>query len=213
MTDDEPVPASALGWSTADARPIAERHPWLRGAEWFVEASDRLLGAMAPHSAIVIGLDSQRDREPTFGVHVDSVHTQDELDEMPGLRRIERRSGELAHNIPAKPPFGARIVATSDDLAVHIRWHHFGQAVLLAHRREDGWHGADMIMMPDRHLRLSEEDMQDRHPLILPTLDRLLGGGRLDRQTQIHSATRRGTEIRVVLGAGGILHPGSNEVA
>ena len=189
------------------------RHPWLVGAEWFVEATDRLVGAMAPGSSIVIGLDSQRDRDPTFGVHVESVHTQDELDDMPGLRRIERRSGELAGRLPARAPFGARIVVTAAELAVHLRWHHFGQAMLLAHRRDGDWRGADMIMMPERHLRVRDEDMLRRDPAILAALDRLLGGGRIRPGTKIHSATRRDNEIRIVTDAGGILKPGSSEVA
>jgi hypothetical protein len=191
----------------------APRHPWLAKASWFVEASDRLIGAMAPGSTIVIGIDSQRDRDPTFGVNVDSIHTQDELDDMPGLRRIERRSGELAAHLPVTPPFGARIVITPQDLAVHLRWHHLGQAVLMSRRHEGVWQAVDMIMMPDRHLRLRDEDLRPDNPLILPYLDRLLGGGRIAAGTRIHSALRRDTEIRVVLDPGGILKPGSSEVA
>lgn len=190
-----------------------ERHPWLRGAEWFVDAGDRLIEAMDPGSSIIIGIDRQRDRAPTFGVHIESTHSEDDLDDMPGLRRIERRAGELAALIPAKPPFGARIAFTSQDIAVHLRWHHAGQAVLLSHLREDGWHAADMIIMPDRHFRLSDSDLVTRDPFILYALDRVLGGGRLDQGSYIHSAVRRDNEIRVIIGAGGILHPGSSEVA
>lgn len=194
-------------------RPNPDRHPWLRRAQWFVEASDRLMAALNPDAMMVIGLDSQRDRDPTFGVQIESSHTQDELDEMPGLRRIERRAGELAALIPAKPPFGARIAATRSDVAVHLRWHHPGQAVLISRLRDDGWHAADMIIMPERHFRFSDSDLLARDPFILHALDRLLGGGRLDQRAYIHSAMRRDNEIRVVIGAGGILHPGSSEVA
>lgn len=171
------------------------------------------MDAMAPGSTLVIGLDHQKDRDPTYGVHVESMHSEDELDEMPGLRRIERRAGELAANIPAKPPFGARVMVSSEDIAVHLRWHLAGQAVLLSHRRDDGWHAADMIIMPDRHFRISDSDLLARDPFILHALDRILGGGRLDQRSHIHSAIRRGTEICAVISAGGILHPRSSEVA
>ena len=193
--------------------PDPDRHPWLIGATWFVDAVDRLTAVMAPRSAVVIGLDSQRDRDPTYGVHVESLHTEDELDEMPGLRRIERRAGELARHMPARPPFGARITATATEMVVHLRWHHHGHAVLMSRLLDDGWHSADMIVLPERVLRITDDALIERSPHIIHAMDRILGGGVLDPGAFIHSASRRGDQIRLVLKAGGIHHMGSSEVA
>jgi hypothetical protein len=187
-------------------------HPWLARAPWFVEASGRLLEALDPTSMLIVGLDSQRDREPTHGVHVKGPHDQDELDDMPGLRRIERRAGELARLLPAPPPFGARIVATRAGIAVQLRWHLQGHALLLSNRTTTGWSSADALVLPERVLGQGATGFPGE-AVLLQTMDRILGGGRLDRMAKIHSAHRRGDQIRVVVDAGAILHMGSNEVA
>lgn len=193
---------TSTGWTEG------ERHPWLTDAAWFTEASDRLLEALDPGDMIEIGLDAQRDRDPTAGVHIHSARTVDELDDMPGLRRIERRAPELSQYMPTKTPLGAQIKMTSDDLVVHLRWHHIGQAALLCHRRETGWQSADMIIIPSRYIHVSEEDLATKDHAILTSIDRVLGGNRIDPKTQFYAAYRREEEIRVIIGAGGILHPG-----
>lgn len=186
-------------------RPIGERHPWLTGVPWFVDACDRLTASLDIGDAILIGMNQDRDRDPTARVRIDSNRTQDEIDDMPGIRRIERRAVELVNHLPARAPFGAEMRITADDIAVNLLWRHPGNAVLLARRREDGWHGADMIVMPSRHLPIADAMLVERDPIILHAIDRLLGGGRINTSTSILSATRRDDELRVVIGAGGVL--------
>lgn len=188
-------------------------HPWLKGAQWFVEASERLISALHPASMLIIGLDSQKNREPTHGVRVQGPHDQEELDDMPGLRKIERRAGELAHLLPAAPPFGARIAVNTQGIAVQLRWHLQGRAMLLSRRMSDGWASVDVLVMPARVFGNATDDDLLREKSLLVVLDRLLGSGRLDPRTKIRSAKRRGDEIRIEIDPGGILHMGSNEVA
>jgi hypothetical protein len=189
------------------------RHPWLWNAQWFVEATDLLMSRMIPGSSLIIGMDKQRERDTTFGVHIESLHTQDEIDDMPGIRKIERRAGELLQYAPMKEPCGLRLTVTRTDMVAELKWHYPGRAYLVSHKREDGWHSADIIEMPARYLALADSDLLTKDSYILYELDRVLGRGKLDHQAYIHSATRRGEEIRVVIGAGGILHPGSSEMA
>lgn len=186
-------------------RPRLDRHPWLADLKWFVEASDRLMENLDPGDFLHIGINHDRDRDPTARVRVDTARTQDEIDDMPGIRRIERRAAELALHLPARPPFGAEVRVSVEDIAVNLMWRHPGKAVLLSHRRSDGWHGADMIVMPVRHVIISDSVLLARDPIILEMIDRLLGGGKIDTNTYIHSASRRGDELRVIIGAGGVL--------
>lgn len=206
--DDDDAGWTDQGMPTSTAVP----HPWLSRAPWFVEASGRLLEALDPTSMLIVGLDSQRDRDPTHGVHVRGPHDQDDLDDMPGLRRIERRAGELARLMPATPPFGARIIATRSGIAVQLRWHLQGHALLLSNRTATGWSSADALVLPERVLGPGPMDFPGE-AVLLQTMDRILGGGRLDRMAKIHSVERRGDQIRVVINPGAILHMGSNEVA
>lgn len=186
-------------------RPAGERHPWLTGVPWFVDACDRLMAALDVGDAILIGMNQDRDRDPTARVRIDTARTQDEIDDMPGIRRIERRAVELIDHLPARPPFGAEVRVTADDVAVNLLWRHPGNAVLFTRRRPDGWHGADMIVIPARHLPVADAILAQRDPIILHAIDRLLGGGRIDTSTSILSATRRDDELRVLIGAGGVL--------
>lgn len=191
-------------WTEARA-PREDRHPWLAKLGWFVEAGDRLMEALDPGDFIHIGINHDRDREPTARVRVDTMRSQDEIDDMPGIRRIERRVTELAYHLPEKPPFGAEVRLSADDIAVNLMWRHPGNAILVSHRREDGWHGADMLVVPTRHLLVPDTVLLARDPIILQALDRLLGGGKIDPNTYIHSASRRGDELRVIIAAGGVL--------
>lgn len=200
-------------WRGGEEWTSVARHPWLDGADWFVAAGDRLVDWLGDDASFHVATDHQRDREPTYRVVVNAQKEQDELDEAPGLRRIERRAGELAPLLPAKPPFSAKIVFTRREIAVQLRWHLHGQAALLSQRRGAGWLSADMIMMPTRHLQVPDELLVARDHRLLLAVDRKLGGGRIAPRAKIHSATRRGEEIRIVIDAGGVLRPGSNEAA
>lgn len=198
------VPAVTMEVWDRVRRSSADRHPWLDRVPWFTEAADRLTAALPAGDAVGIGMAVERDREPTAGVKVDTRLPADELDDLPGLRRIERRAPELARAMPAKPPFGVHVHLDADNVIAHVRWHHPGSAVLLAHRRADGWHSADMLVVPQRHLMIPDALLLAREATIIEHIDRLLGGGRIHLDAQIHSAMRRNEEIRVILGAGAI---------
>lgn len=182
-----------------------DRHPWLANLNWFVEASDKLTAALDPGDFLHIGVNHERDRDPTARVRIESERTPDEIDDMPGIRRIERRAAELAYHLPTRPPFGAEIRVSADNIAVNLRWWHPGSALLLSRRRDDGWHGADMIIIPSRYIAIPDAMLVARDRTILEAIDRLLGGGRIDPNTYIHSASRREDELRVIFGAGGVL--------
>lgn len=201
-------------WTRPGARaPRADRHPWLAGLGWLVEAGERLNAALDPDDVIDVAIDTQRDRPATAGVRILTSRTPDELDDMPGIRRIERRATEIAAHVPAPQPFGARLRMTRDDIALHIMWHMPGEAVLLSHRRGDGWHGADMLIIPSRYIHVTDSDLLVRSRDMLASIDRLYGGGRIDPHAEIHSAYRRDDQICALISAGAILNTGSSEVA
>lgn len=187
----------------------APPHPWLEKAPWLVKAARQLFENLGQEDEIQIALDQQRGHYPTAGVSFITRATPDELDDYPGVRKIERRAAELAFELPAQPPFGASIRITRNEIAAAIRWYLPGKVILLARREADRWQAADLINIHARHVMIAQQDIDDKTPRILDELARVLRPMRLQRDKPLYSAISRDNEIRVVIGAGGIQLPDS----
>lgn len=189
---------------------IADAHPWLSGCRWFGEACDALMEGLNVNDALVISLSAEKDRRATSGVRLDTLLTPDEVDDLRGIRRIERRAPELADHLPARPPFSAVIKVGRSEVVANLRWHDAGHALLVARRESGEWKAADVVTMHRRHLPLTDADLAEGTPRVGQLLAAALPRGRLAGRAAIRSAVRRGEEIRVMLDAGDILGAGSS---
>ncbi len=184
-------------------------HPWLANASWLIKAADQLFAHLDPHDEIQIALDHQQGHPPTAGVSFITRATPDDLDDYPGVRKIERKASVLAFELPARPPFGASIRITRNEIAAAIRWYLPGKVILLARREMNQWQAADLINIHARHVMIAAKDIEDKNPHILDEIARALRPMRVQRDRPLYSAISRDNEIRVVIGAGGIQLPDS----
>lgn len=184
-------------------------HPWLANSSWLIKSADQLFAHLDPYDEIQIALDHQQGHPPTAGVSFITRATPDDLDDYPGVRKIERKASLLALELPARPPFGANIKITRNEIAAAIRWYLPGQVILLARREMNQWQAADLINIHARHVMIAAKDIEDKNPRILDEIARALRPMQVQREKPLYSAISRDNEIRVVIGAGGIQLPDS----
>lgn len=186
------------------------RHPWLDGLDWLVEASDRLLAALDEGDRIHIVLE--RGKDVSAEVVIDTRRTQDQLDDLPGLRRIERRATELADQLPATRIMQAYI-DLDGDIVANVHDDSGVMMTLISHRpSEGGWRSADGIVIPRRILDPPITDMVTAEPWILDRAKGVLGDGRMKEGIVPISMHHRQNEmLLIVLPAGSLLPPRRTE--